>query len=68
MGFILGIVLGILMAIGLCGFLAYWVCTKADHIALAKAINGLAQALAHRPKSPEQPATPGKLGKAVEKR
>jgi hypothetical protein len=51
MGFIVGFLTGLLAAIGLLGFLAYWLCTRSNHIAIAKAVNGLANALATKPKS-----------------
>jgi hypothetical protein len=65
MGFILGFLMGLLAAIGLSGFLAYWMCSRPNSMALAKFINGIALALAHRPKSSE-PLAPGKIGQAME--
>lgn len=65
MGFILGFLTGILAALGLLGFLTYWLCSRSNNIAVAKFINGIAQALAHKPKSSE-PSTPGKGGEAME--
>jgi hypothetical protein len=47
MGFILGFLTGLLAALGLFGFLACWLC-RSNKIAVAKFINGIAQALAHR--------------------
>jgi hypothetical protein len=64
MGFILGFLTGLLAAIGLFVFLAYWLCTRSNHIAIAKAVNGLANALATRPKTSE-PSAPGKSAKAA---
>jgi hypothetical protein len=58
MGFILGFLLGFLAAIGLAGFMAFWVCTRSNRIALAKAVNGLAIAIATKQKPPEPPAPP----------
>ncbi len=49
MVFVLGLLLGLLSAIGLFGGVAYWLCTRSNHVAIAKFINGIAQALAHRP-------------------
>jgi hypothetical protein len=48
MSFILGFLTGILFAFGLMGFLTYWLCNRSNNIAVAKFINGIAQALAHR--------------------
>jgi len=64
MGFLLGFLMGLLAAIGLFGFLTYWLCSRSNNIAVAKFINGIAQALAHKPKSPE-PSVPGKDGEAT---
>ena len=65
MGFLLGFLMGLLAAIGLFGFLAYWLCSQPNSIAVAKFINGIAQALAHQPKS-SAPLAPGENGKAIE--
>lgn len=55
MGFILGFLLGFLAAIGLAAFLIYWLASRSNHLALARFINGIAQAFAAlRPKSPEK--------------
>jgi hypothetical protein len=51
MGFLLGFLLGFLGAIGLLVSVLVWLCMRANHIAIAKAVNGLANALATRPKS-----------------
>ncbi len=51
MGFIAGFLLGLLTAIGLLGYLAYRLCTRSDRIAIAKAVNGLANAPATKPQS-----------------
>jgi len=67
MGFLLGFMLGLFAVAGLFVFLVYWLCTRPNHIAVAKAINGVAQALAHTPKSPE-PATPGTDGEEADYR
>lgn len=56
MGFVLGFLLGLLTAIGLLGLLAYWLCTRSNHIAIAKAVNGLANALATKPRPGPLPA------------
>jgi hypothetical protein len=58
MGFVLGILIGLLGTIGLFGFLVYWLCTGSNTIAVAKLMDGIAQVLAHRPQSPD--STPGK--------
>jgi hypothetical protein len=63
--FLLGFMMGLLAAIGLFGFLTYWLCSRSNNIAAAKFINGIAQALAHQPKSPE-PLTPGGNGGATD--
>jgi hypothetical protein len=60
MGFILGLLTGLLTAIGLFAFLACWLCTRPNTTALAKLLNDIAQALAHRQQSPE-PSAPGKM-------
>ena len=65
MGFILGLLMGLLAAIGLFGLLAYWLCSRSNNIAVAKFINGIAQALASKAKSPE-PLAPGENGEAIE--
>jgi hypothetical protein len=65
MGFLLGFMTGLLVAIGLFGFLTYWLCSRPNNVAVAKFINGIAQALAHKPKPPE-PSAPGKNGEATE--
>ncbi len=62
MGFILGFLMGLLAVIGGLFGLAYWLCTRSNHSAIAKAMNGLALALAHRPKSSE----PDTNGEALE--
>jgi hypothetical protein len=59
MGFVLGLLLGLLAAVGLFGYLAYWLCTRFDTSALVKFISDIAQTLAQRPQS-TQPSTPGK--------
>jgi hypothetical protein len=53
MGFVLGFLLGLLAAIAIAGGLAYWLCSRSNTVAVAKFINGIAQALAHRPRTPE---------------
>lgn len=64
-GFILGFLSGLLTAIGLFSFLAYWLCTRSNHLALARFIYGIAQALASlRPKS-AGPSTTADNGKAI---
>jgi len=65
MGFLLGFMMGLLAAIGLFSFLTYWLCSRSNNIAVAKFINGIAQALAHKTKSPE-PLVPEKNGEATE--
>jgi hypothetical protein len=64
-GFLLGFMMGFVAAIGLFGFLGYWLCSRPNTIAVAKFINGIAQALAHKPKS-SQPLAPGKNGQATD--
>ena len=53
MGFMLGFMLGILVAFTLFGFVAWWVCSRSNSVAVAKFINGIAQALAHQGRSTE---------------
>jgi len=65
MGFILGFLIGLIAATGLYGFLAYWLCSRSNNVAVAKFINGIAQALAHEPKS-SPPLAPAKNGQATE--
>jgi hypothetical protein len=48
MSFILGFLMGILTAYGLLGGLTYLLCSRSDNIAVAKFLNGIAQALAHK--------------------
>jgi hypothetical protein len=48
MAFILGLLIGILAAILIFGLLVYWLCSRENSMAVAKFINGIAQALAHR--------------------
>jgi len=67
MGFILGLLMGLLVAIGLFGFLAYWLCSRPNNIALARFINGIAQALACLNKAkPVEPPSPDQTGNAVQ--
>ena len=47
MGFVLGLLFGMLAAILLFGLLVYWLCSQPNRMAVAKFINGIAQALAH---------------------
>ena len=63
MGFVFGFLFGLLAAVALASAFAYWICTRSDTIALAKFINGVAQALAHRSKSP--PVLPGDNGDGI---
>jgi hypothetical protein len=65
MGFLLGLLVGVVSAIGLFVFLAYWLCSRSSNMALARCLNGIAQALAHKPKSSE-PLTPGENGEAMD--
>jgi hypothetical protein len=46
MCFLLGFMMGMLAAIGLFGVLAWWLCSRSNSMAVAKFINGIAQALA----------------------
>jgi hypothetical protein len=54
MGFLLGFLIGVLAAIMLLGLLVYWLCSRPNSMAVAKFINGIAQALAHRKFLPGQ--------------
>lgn len=65
MGFILGLLLGILAAILLFGLLVYWLCSRPNSLAVAKFINGIAQALAHRKHVPDG-ATPEEKADSTE--
>jgi hypothetical protein len=65
MGFVLGFLMGLLAAFGLFGFLAYWVCTRSNTVAVAKYIDGIAQASA---RGPREPFSPNKDDKATERR
>lgn len=56
MGFVLGLLIGLLTTIALFGFLAFWVCTRSNATALAKLVCDIAQALSNRPQSPEPSA------------
>ncbi len=62
MGFILGLLLGLLGAIGLIGFLAYWVCSRPDSAAVAKFLGGIADAMAHRENVPAEEKPSGPAG------
>ena len=62
---LLGFFMGMLTAFGLLGFLIYWLCCRSNNVAVAKFILGIAQALAHKRKSPEPPA-PSKNGELME--
>jgi hypothetical protein len=53
MGLILGFLIGLISTVGLFGFLIYWLCSRSNNVAVAKFINGIALALAHKPKSSE---------------
>ena len=66
MGFLLGLLMGLLAAIGLFGFLTYWLCSRSNNVAVAKFINGIALALAYKPNTPRPltPDTPAKNGEA----
>jgi hypothetical protein len=59
MGFMLGFMMGMLVAFALFGVLAWWVCSRSNSVAVAKFINGIAQALAHQSRAKE-PLTAGK--------
>jgi hypothetical protein len=61
MGFVLGLLTGVLAAIVGLGLLAYWVCTRPNNIAVARFINGIAQAVAARQQKPRE------LGKPTER-
>jgi hypothetical protein len=61
MGFVLGLLTGLLFAIVGFGLLAYWVCTRPNNVAMARFINGIAQALAEHQQKPRE------LGKPTER-
>ena len=63
MGFVLGVLIGLLGTIGLFGFVIYWLCTGSNTSALAKLIDGIAQVLAHRPQSPDSSAPDKNAGR-----
>jgi predicted phage tail protein len=68
MGVVLGFMAGLLAAVAGIGFLAYWVCTRLNNIAVARVINGIAQALASpQSKSREQGTTTGTNSRTREK-
>jgi hypothetical protein len=52
MGFALGFTMGMLVAVVLFGVVAWWVCSRSNSVAVAKIINGIAQALASKAKPP----------------
>jgi hypothetical protein len=54
MGFVLGLLTGLLVAIVGFGLLAYWVCTRPNNVAMARFINGIAQALASQQPRPRE--------------
>jgi len=54
MGFVLGFLTGLLAAIVGFGLLAYWVCTRPNNIAVARFVNGIAQALAAKQPKPQE--------------
>jgi hypothetical protein len=58
MGFILGLLIGQIVAVGLLIFLIYWLCRRSNNVAVAKFVNGIVQALMHEPK-PTEPAGNG---------
>ncbi len=53
MSLILGFFMGLLTALGLLGLLIYWLCRRSNNMAVAKFIEGITHAVAHKPKSPE---------------
>jgi hypothetical protein len=57
MGFVLGLLTGLLAAVVGLGLLAYWVCTRPNNIAVARFINGIAQALAAQQSKPRERGT-----------
>jgi len=68
MGIVLGFMAGLLAAVAGIGFLAYWVCTRPNNIAVARVINGIAQAIASpQSKSWEQGTTTGTNSRTREK-
>jgi len=62
---VFGFLMGLLTAIALFGFLTYWLCSRSNNMVVAKFINGIAQALAHKSESAEAMA-PGRNGEAKE--
>jgi hypothetical protein len=54
MGFVLGLLTGLLAAVVGFGVLAYWVCTRPNNIAVARFVNGIAQALASQQPKPRE--------------
>jgi hypothetical protein len=57
LGFVLGLLTGLLAAIAGFGLLAYRVCTRPNNIAVARFINGIAQTLAAQPQPKERGKT-----------
>jgi hypothetical protein len=66
-GFVLGFLMGLLAAIGILIFLAWWLCYRSNNIAIATFINGIAKAIVsiNGAKSPE-PSAPADNGEAME--
>jgi hypothetical protein len=77
MGFILGLLLGMIGTLTGLGFLAYWLFIRSNNLAAARFVNGIAQALAsiNKVRAPEPlaprkeepaagPATPPRVPKA----
>jgi hypothetical protein len=58
MGFVLGFLTGLLAAIAGFGLLAYWLCTRTNNLAVARFINGIAQALAAQQPKPRERGKP----------
>lgn len=69
MGFLLGLLTGLLAAVVGFGFLAYWVCTRPNNMVVARFVNGIAQALAaQQPKPQERGKTAGPSMHPAERR
>ena len=64
MGLILGFLIGFIVAVGLLIFLIYWLCSRSSNVAVAKFVNGIALALAHKEKRNET-ATPKEDGETT---
>jgi len=59
MGLIIGFLMGLLAAVMGFGLLVYWLCSRPNSMAVAKFINGIAQALAHKKSSTDRTTLEG---------